>query len=106
MQTPLTNQVYEAFISYRHVALDAAVARRIHTMIENFKGGPVGVDTIAAATGEERTTIEDVYEPFLMQIGFLAKTPRGRVLTPSAWQHLGLDYPNDRDNQLTLDNIT
>ena len=86
--------------------LDATDRRIIRSMAELFCGGPVGLDTLAACTGEDPVTIEDVYEPFLMQIGFLAKTPRGRVLTPSAWQHLGLDYPNDRDNQLTLDNIT
>ena len=61
------------------------------TMIKNFNGGPVGLETIAATIGEEAVTIEDVYEPYLMQIGFLAKTPRGRVATPLAYKHLGLD---------------
>ncbi|MCR4594434.1 MAG: Holliday junction branch migration DNA helicase RuvB [Clostridiales bacterium] len=61
------------------------------TMIKNFNGGPVGLETIAATIGEEAVTIEDVYEPYLMQIGFLAKTPRGRVATPLAYKHLGLN---------------
>ncbi len=61
------------------------------TMIRNFNGGPVGLETIAATIGEEAVTIEDVYEPYLMQIGFLAKTPRGRVATPLAYKHLKLD---------------
>lgn len=60
------------------------------TMIQNYNGGPVGLETIAAAVGEEAVTIEDVYEPYLMQIGFLARTPRGRVVTNIAYEHLGL----------------
>ena len=62
------------------------------TMIKNFNGGPVGLETIAATIGEEAVTIEDVYEPYLMQIGFLAKTPRGRVATPLAYKHLHLEH--------------
>lgn len=62
------------------------------TMIKNFNGGPVGLETIAATIGEEAVTIEDVYEPYLMQIGFLAKTPRGRVATPLAYKHLKLEH--------------
>ncbi len=60
------------------------------TMINNYNGGPVGLDTIAAAIGEEAVTIEDVYEPYLMQIGFLGRTPRGRVVTSAAYDHLGI----------------
>lgn len=62
------------------------------TMIKNFNGGPVGLETIAATIGEEAVTIEDVYEPYLMQIGFLAKTPRGRIATPLAYKHLKLEH--------------
>lgn len=62
------------------------------TMIRNFNGGPVGLETIAATIGEEAVTIEDVYEPYLMQIGFLAKTPRGRIATPLAYKHLNLEH--------------
>ena len=62
------------------------------SMIKNYNGGPVGLDTIAAAIGEEPITIEDVYEPYLMQIGFLSRTPRGRTVTPAGYRHLGFDY--------------
>ncbi|MBQ2758722.1 MAG: Holliday junction branch migration DNA helicase RuvB [Clostridia bacterium] len=68
------------------------------TMINNYGGGPVGLDTIAAAIGEESVTIEDVYEPYLMQIGFLARTPRGRTVTKAAYTHLGLSVPRTADN--------
>ncbi|MBS1270605.1 MAG: Holliday junction ATP-dependent DNA helicase RuvB [Gammaproteobacteria bacterium] len=64
-------------------------------VIEKFDGGPVGVDSLAAAIGEERGTIEDVIEPYLIQQGFLMRTPRGRVATKSAWKHLGLNVPKD-----------
>ena len=59
------------------------------TIIDKFSGGPVGLDTLAAAVGEERDTIEDVYEPYLIQEGFLARTPKGRVATPRAYAHFG-----------------
>ena len=62
------------------------------TMIRNYNGGPVGLTTIAASIGEETVTIEDVYEPYLLQIGFLTKTPRGRCVTPKAYRHLGIEY--------------
>ena len=61
-------------------------------MIKNYNGGPVGLETIAAAIGEESITIEDVYEPYLMQIGFLSRTPRGRVVTPAGYRHLGIEF--------------
>ncbi len=66
------------------------------TMIKNYNGGPVGLDTIAAAIGEESVTIEDVYEPYLMQIGFLSRTPRGRCATALAYKHLGLKQPGQQ----------
>ena len=66
------------------------------TMINNYNGGPVGLDTIAAAIGEESVTIEDVYEPYLMQIGFLGRTPRGRVVTNAAYSHLGIERPGQQ----------
>lgn len=68
----------------------------METIIEKFKGGPVGVQTIAAATSEEVQTIEDVYEPYLIQIGFLARTPKGRVATENAFKHLGYDFLEER----------
>ena len=58
-----------------------------------FGGGPVGLSTLAVSVGEETDTVEDVYEPFLLQLGLLMRTPRGRVATPQAWQHLGLTPP-------------
>ena len=67
----------------------------LSTMIEKFDGGPVGLDNIAAAIGEERDTIEDVIEPFLIQQGFLQRTPRGRIVSSRAYQHLGFDLPTD-----------
>jgi Holliday junction DNA helicase RuvB len=73
------------------LGLDEIDHKMLKAMIANFDGGPVGLDTIAASIGEESRTIEDVYEPYLLQIGFLQRTPRGRVVTPAAYRHLG--YP-------------
>jgi len=73
------------------LGLDAIDHKMLRAMIVSFDGGPVGLDTIAATIGEESQTIEDVYEPYLLQIGFLQRTPRGRVATPAAYRHLG--YP-------------
>lgn len=73
-----------------NLGLDSIDRLLLSTMIKNYNGGPVGLDTIAAAIGEESVTIEDVYEPYLMQIGFLSRTPRGRTVTPAAYEHLGL----------------
>jgi len=75
------------------MGLDAIDHKMLQSMIANYRGGPVGVDTIAASIGEESQTIEDVYEPYLLQIGFLQRTPRGRVVTPAAYRHLGLPVP-------------
>ncbi|HHU18299.1 MAG: Holliday junction branch migration DNA helicase RuvB [Anaerovoracaceae bacterium] len=72
----------------------------LKTIIERFKGGPVGIDTIAAAIGEERITIEDVYEPYLIQSGFLHRTQKGRVVSELAYKHLGLELPGEE--QLSL----
>lgn len=72
-----------------HVGLDPADRRLIETIIENHGGGPVGIDTLAAITGDERSTIEDFFEPYLLQIGFLERTPRGRKVTPKAYSHVG-----------------
>lgn len=80
--------------------LDIVDRQILATVIEKFNGGPVGVNSIAAATSEERDTIEEVYEPFLMQIGFLARTARGRVITERAYKHLGFNPPADIQNRL------
>ena len=79
--------------------LDDMDARILKAIIEKFEGGPVGVNTIAAAVGEDAATIEEVYEPFLVQNGFLQRTPRGRVATPTAYRHFGYTPPT---NQPTL----
>jgi Holliday junction DNA helicase RuvB len=71
--------------------LDWTDRRLLSVMIENFNGGPVGLDTMAAATGEDAQTIEEVYEPYLMQLGYLQRTPRGRVVTRTACRHLGYE---------------
>ncbi len=76
--------------------LDWTDRRLLTVMIEHYNGGPVGVDTLAAATGEDSQTIEEVYEPYLMQIGYLNRTPRGRVATPAAWTHLGYQPPDEQ----------
>lgn len=75
------------------LGLDQIDHKMLCTMITNFRGGPVGLDTIAATIGEEGQTIEDVYEPYLLQIGFLQRTPRGRMVTSQAYMHLGLPIP-------------
>lgn len=73
------------------LGLDAIDRRLLTTMIKNYNGGPVGLETIAAAIGEEAITVEDVYEPYLMQIGFLSRTPRGRCVSPAGYRHLGIE---------------
>ena len=73
------------------LGLDMVDRRQLEAMIRHYNGGPVGLDTLAAVIGEEAITIEDVYEPYLMQIGFLTRTPRGRVVLPAAYAHLGLE---------------
>ena len=75
------------------LGLDRVDRAMLESMIKKFNGGPVGLETLAATTGEDAITIEDVYEPFLMQIGFIMRTPRGRVAMPAAYRHLGLEEP-------------
>ena len=76
--------------------LDEMDNRILSTIIEKFKGGPVGISTISTAVGEESGTIEEVYEPFLIQEGYMMRTPRGREVTPLAYQHLGKTKENDQ----------
>ena len=85
------------------LGLDLIDRLLLTSMIKNYKGGPVGLETIAATIGEEAVTIEDVYEPYLMQIGFLSKTPRGRVVTPLAYEHLGIPFSDGANGQQKLD---
>ena len=88
-----------------HLGLDAIDHRMLRAIIENYGGGPVGLETLAATIGEESVTLEDVYEPYLMQLGFLQRTPRGRCVTRKAYEHLGLSVPKIMDEtpeQLSL----
>jgi Holliday junction DNA helicase RuvB len=75
------------------LGLDNTDRRMLETIIKFYEGGPVGLETLAATVGEEAVTLEDVYEPYLMQIGFLSRTPRGRCVTHLAYEHLGIPYP-------------
>lgn len=84
------------------LGLDSNDRRMIEAMIKFYRGGPVGVETLAATIGEEAVTIEDVYEPYLMQIGFINRTPRGRCVTDAAYKHLGLNIPDDDKCMQTL----
>ncbi len=77
------------------LGLDQNDRRMLDAMIKYYRGGPVGLETLAAAIGEEAVTIEDVYEPYLMQIGFLSRTPRGRCVTAEAYRHLGYEVPTN-----------
>ena len=77
--------------------LDNIDRKIILTMIENFVGRPVGIDAISASIGEDRITVEDVYEPYLMQIGFIVRTPRGRLATKKAYDHFGLEYKGEEE---------
>lgn len=77
--------------------LDHSDRRLLHAIIDNYRGGPVGVETLAAMIADERTTIEDFYEPYLMQIGFIERTPRGRKVTPKAYKHLGKSHPDTQE---------
>lgn len=83
-----------------HLGLDNVDRRMLRAIIENYGGGPVGLDTLAATIGEESVTLEDVYEPYLMQIGFLTRTPRGRCVTRKAYEHLHLRF--DGQEQLEI----
>ncbi|WP_309089697.1 Holliday junction branch migration DNA helicase RuvB [Domibacillus sp.] len=75
------------------LGLDHIDHKLLNTILSRFKGGPVGLDTLAASIGEESATIEDVYEPYLLQIGFLQRTPRGRIALPAAYEHFGMELP-------------
>ena len=85
------------------LGLDNTDRRMLISIIKNFDGGPVGLETLAAVIGEESVTIEDVYEPYLMQIGFLARTPRGRCVTKAAYDHLKCSYNKETGSQMTIE---
>jgi Holliday junction DNA helicase RuvB len=99
----LTREIVETTLARLEVdarGLDAMDRRILAIVLDTFGGGPVGIDAIAAAVGEEGDTIEDVYEPFLVREGYLARTPRGRVALPAAYEHLGRDRPKGRQGSL------
>ena len=94
----ITLEVAQAALSRFEIdelGLDEFDRRMLSSMIFNYGGGPVGLETLAASLGEEAVTIEDVYEPYLMQLGFLTRTPRGRCVTPAAYRHLDIDIPEN-----------
>ena len=84
------------------LGLDAVDKNILNTIIDKFSGGPVGLDTLSSATGEDSQTIEDVYEPYLLQLGFIARTPRGRVCMPNAYKHLGKKLSKERMEALSI----
>ena len=91
----ITDQVAQAaleLLGADSLGLDFVDKKLLMTIIEKFNGGPVGLDTLAASIGEDRNTIEDVYEPYLLQLGFINRAPRGRIAMPMAYQHLGIPY--------------
>ncbi|MBX6772719.1 MAG: Holliday junction branch migration DNA helicase RuvB [Chloroflexi bacterium] len=89
---PVAREALE-MLEIDHLGLDDVDRKVLRTIVEKFDGGPVGLETIAAAISEEPDTIMDVYEPYLLQLGFIDRTPRGRVATRRAYEHLGLPYP-------------
>ncbi len=93
----ITNKALNA-LGVDDMGLESLDREILRTIIERFRGGPVGIDTIAASIGEERVTIEDVYEPYLIQIGFLHRTPKGRVVSEAAYRHMGLE-PDDESGR-------
>lgn len=98
----ITKEVADAGLKMLEVdkmGLDNVDRNMLRVMIEMFGGGPVGLDTIAAATGEESNTIEDVYEPYLMQLGYIMRTPRGRMVTQAAYDHLGIKKTDKTDKK-------
>ena len=85
------------------LGLDKVDRNVLGCMMDKFGGGPVGLDTLAATTGEDAVTIEDVYEPYLMQLGFLMRTPRGRICTPAAWTHMKKSMPAAAEAQIRME---
>ena len=94
---PLTQEEIDEF------GLDSNDRRMLSAIVKFYRGGPVGLETLAAAIGEEAVTIEDVIEPYLMQIGFLNRTPRGRCITRAACLHMGFDMPDAQEGQIKFE---
>ena len=85
---------------FKILAIDSIDRRILEVIIDKFRGGPVGLSSIAAATGEEMGTIEEIYEPFLMQLGLIMRTPRGRVVTEEGYKHLNREIPADHQKKM------
>ncbi len=94
-----------ATLEIDEMGLDNTDRRLLESMIRYYNGGPVGLETISATIGEEAVTVEDVYEPYLIQNGFIARTPKGRVVTPSAYAHLGIPYNKNTDTALSSEQL-
>ena len=92
-----------ALLEVDELGLDKVDRNILTCMMDKFSGGPVGLDTLAATTGEDAVTIEDVYEPYLMQLGFIMRTPRGRLCTPSAWAHMKKNMPAAAEAQIRME---
>jgi Holliday junction DNA helicase RuvB len=106
MDGKITQEVAKEALAMMEIdekGLDKTDRQMLTTIISKFGGGPVGLDTLAATIGEEATTVEDVYEPYLLQQGFLHRTPRGRVVTPYTYRYFGLEIPEDAEGQTVLD---
>jgi Holliday junction DNA helicase RuvB len=97
IDTVNTNKALE-LLDIDEMGLDPADRMLLKAIIDNHGGGPVGLNTIAAVLGDEVSTVEDFYEPYLLQIGFIERTPRGRKVTPRAYKHMGHEYKGDKDN--------
>lgn len=102
-QGVITKEIAEKSLELMEIdklGLDFVDRRILSAIIKKFNGGPVGLETLAASTGEDAVTIEDVYEPYFLQLGFIARTPRGRVAMPRAYEHLGYELSEDKKQQL------
>lgn len=102
----ITNEIADKALKALEVdkmGLDHTDRRMLEAMIKKFRGGPVGLETIAASISETRETIEDIYEPYLLQLGFIMRTPRGRVVTQAGYEHMGISYPKKDDTPTLFD---
>ena len=89
-----------------HLGLDPVDRRMLAAIMDHYRGGPVGLETLAATIGEESVTLEDVYEPYLMQLGFLTRTPRGRCVTERAYQHLHRPVPGGASAESPMEQLS
>jgi Holliday junction DNA helicase RuvB len=102
-RVPLSKTIVEeclSFLGIDELGLTSADRNILEILMDKFGGGPVGLSTLSAATNEEETTIEDVIEPYLIQLGFLERTPKGRLATRAAYAHMGRNFPKNRQDAL------